>query len=99
MTGYPHATKELKQLTQRIWCDLFKEPTDTMGRTWSDVYGQLRDHCLTSTWSGVYDFVESSVPLSPLVCSRFPPQLTRNPLGGWEGTYAKGARTSIRKRS
>ncbi len=58
MTGYPHATKELQQLVHLIWRDLFKQPTDTVGATWSAVYVQLREHFLTTTWNGVYDFVE-----------------------------------------
>ena len=58
MSGRLYAGDELKNLTHRIWRDLFKQPTDTSGKTWLEVYGQLRDHFLTATWSGVYDFVE-----------------------------------------
>ena len=58
ITGYSYPTKELRQLVNLIWRDLFKLPTDTVGATWSATYGQLREHFLTTTWNGVYDFVE-----------------------------------------
>jgi len=58
MSGRLYATDNLRQLVHLIWRDLFKQPTDTSGATWSSVYDQLRDHLLTTTWNGVYDFVE-----------------------------------------
>lgn len=58
IAGRPYPTDELRDLIHRIWRDLFKRPTDTKGGSWSDVYGQLRDHFFKTTWQHVYDFVE-----------------------------------------
>jgi|SRR5690349_3975904 AbiJ-like protein len=58
MSGTLYANKDLKHLVNLIWRDLFKQPTDTLGASWRAVYLQLREHFLTTTWHGVYDFVE-----------------------------------------
>jgi hypothetical protein len=49
---------QMFQLLRAMWLDHFKAPVDTLPTTWEPVYDILRKHFFSSSWNGVYDFIE-----------------------------------------
>ena len=51
-------TAEMRTLLHRLWHSFFKEPVDTIPRSWYMIYDQIRKIYFEYDWNEVYDFLE-----------------------------------------
>lgn len=54
------------EFLRAVWADYFKLPIDRMPRTWSSIFGELREHFFKCKWNEVYDFIEFIAITFPL---------------------------------
>jgi hypothetical protein len=62
---------QMFRLLRAMWLDYFIAPVDTLPTTWEPVYDILRKHFFSSSWNGVYDFIE-------FVASNYPDEHTNS---------------------
>jgi hypothetical protein len=56
---YNKIDKFTDQFVELLWTDYFKQPLDNIrNKTWSYIYGQIREHFFKCSWNEVYDFIE-----------------------------------------
>jgi hypothetical protein len=49
---------QMFRLLRAMWLNHFKAPVDILPTAWEPVYDILRKHFFSSSWNGVYDFIE-----------------------------------------